>query len=318
VLAQCGEGSVRDSLSALDQAIACCGNKLEVAEIRALLGAFSLETLHQVTAALTISDSGKMLEMVDHLERSGQNLQHFSRELARHFRNLLVAKVSGRETRLIAGSQAERERLAQIAAGFSEEDLTRYLQLSLDLFRDLQFSLQPRFHLEIGLLKLIQAGRLTSLEEALANFGRSQPGEARPKSPSSNPHPAAPASVAAPASWKQRLHAALSELGMTFTADAVEHSEVVESGGTLTFTAPREFQLALQSDDLPKAIKHLTGRQMKVKVVAGDGEVPDSHSAPATAEAEDEVSRRALSNPEVQRFRELLGGQVRQIRNLKE
>ena len=176
VLAQCGEGSVRDSLSALDQAIACCGNKLEVAEIRALLGAFSLETLHQVTAALTISDSGKMLEMVDHLERSGQNLQHFSRELARHFRNLLVAKVSGRDTRLISGSQAERERLAQIAAGFSEEDLTRYLQLSLDLFRDLQFSLQPRFHLEIGLLKLIQAGRLISLEEALANFGRSQPG----------------------------------------------------------------------------------------------------------------------------------------------
>ena len=45
VLAQAGEGSVRDSLSALDQAIACCGAKLSAAEVRALLGAFSLESL---------------------------------------------------------------------------------------------------------------------------------------------------------------------------------------------------------------------------------------------------------------------------------
>src|SRR5277367_2913132 len=48
VLAQSGEGSVRDSLSALDQAIACCGNKLEAAQVRALLGAFSLDSLGAV------------------------------------------------------------------------------------------------------------------------------------------------------------------------------------------------------------------------------------------------------------------------------
>src|SRR3954468_1521952 len=44
VLAAAGEGSVRDSLSALDQAIACCGQKLTAPEVRALLGAFSLES----------------------------------------------------------------------------------------------------------------------------------------------------------------------------------------------------------------------------------------------------------------------------------
>ena len=52
VLAQAGEGSVRDSLSALDQAIACCGARLEAAEVRGLLGAFSLESLEKVTEAL--------------------------------------------------------------------------------------------------------------------------------------------------------------------------------------------------------------------------------------------------------------------------
>src|SRR5580658_3502987 len=94
VLAQAGEGSVRDSLSALDQAIACCGARLNAAEVRALLGAFSLESLERVSQALADSDSRRMLEVVDELERNGQNLQHFARELARYLRNLLVARIS--------------------------------------------------------------------------------------------------------------------------------------------------------------------------------------------------------------------------------
>ena len=65
VLAQAGEGSVRDSLSALDQAIACCGQKLDAAAVRALLGAFSIESLEQITAALAGSDPRRMLEIVD-------------------------------------------------------------------------------------------------------------------------------------------------------------------------------------------------------------------------------------------------------------
>src|SRR5215472_7763735 len=154
VLAQAGEGSVRDSLSALDQAIACCGSKLNAAGVRELLGAFSLESLERVTQALVDGDSRRMLEVVDELERSGHNLQHFSRELSRYFRNLLVARIAGADTRLIAASPAERGRMAEIAAQFSEEDLTRYLNLALEIFRELQSSLQPRFHLEMGLVRL--------------------------------------------------------------------------------------------------------------------------------------------------------------------
>jgi DNA polymerase-3 subunit gamma/tau len=83
VLAAAGEGSVRDSLSALDQAIACCGSKLGAADVRTLLGAFSLDALDQVAQALLNGDSRRMLEIVDELERNGRNVQHFSRELSR-------------------------------------------------------------------------------------------------------------------------------------------------------------------------------------------------------------------------------------------
>ncbi len=175
VVAQAGEGSVRDSLSALDQAIACCGSTLEVEQIRALLGMFGTESLQAVADAVEQKDGAKMLAIVQELESNGQSLQHFSRELSRYWRNLLVARISGKTTRLIAASDREQEVLLQVAQQFSEEDLTRYLNLTLDLYKNLQYSLQPRLHLELGLIKLAQAGKLQSIEEALAGLGGSQP-----------------------------------------------------------------------------------------------------------------------------------------------
>ena len=63
--------------------------------------------------ALAAGDSRSMLEVVDELERNGQNLQHFSRELSRYFRNLLVTRIAGADTRLVAASAAQREKLAR-------------------------------------------------------------------------------------------------------------------------------------------------------------------------------------------------------------
>lgn len=176
VLAQAGEGSVRDSLSALDQAIACCGSTLDGQQVRDLLGMFSLESLSAVARGLETQSSEAMLEVVAELERNGKNLQHFCRELSRYFRNLLVARVTGKDSTLIAASTKEQERMRETAAQFSEEDLTRWLQLSLTLYSQLQYSLQPRLHLELGLLKLVHAGRLKPIEEALKAISEGGPG----------------------------------------------------------------------------------------------------------------------------------------------
>src|SRR5690349_17706511 len=62
ILAHVGEGSVRDSLSALDQAIACCGNTLNATELRSLMGLFSVQSLQEVTDALLEGNSKRMLE----------------------------------------------------------------------------------------------------------------------------------------------------------------------------------------------------------------------------------------------------------------
>ena len=335
VLAQAGEGSVRDSLSALDQAIACCGAKLDAAEVRALLGAFSLETLEMVTQALVASDSRRMLEVVDELERNGHNLQHFSRELARYFRNLLVTRISGADTRLVAASAAERQKLAEIAAQFSEEDLSRYLQLSLDLFRDLQYSLQPRFHLEIGLVRLVQAGRLLPIEEALAQL--SAPG---PQPPAPPAKPAPPPARSGPSPFeidrakktgstpapagdpRERLHSYLHEKGLTHLADAVENARISVSGADLNVVTPKSYALYFSDRAMADAASEVFGRPLRLKIAiddAGEPASPGPGGAPAAAgNNEEEVTGRALGNPEVRRFREVFGGEVRKVRNLKE
>jgi DNA polymerase-3 subunit gamma/tau len=200
VVAHAGEGSVRDSLSALDQAIACCGTTLRVEDVRALLGVFGTASLRGVAEAVEAQDGARMLEIVQELERNGQSLQHFSRELSRYWRNLLVAKISGKPTRLIAASEQEQAELITTANGFSEEDLTRYLNLSLDLYKALQSSLQPRLHLELGLIKLVQAGRLQPIEEALASLPlTASTRAAAPRPPAFQaPAPTAPAPAVKP------------------------------------------------------------------------------------------------------------------------
>jgi DNA polymerase-3 subunit gamma/tau len=312
VLAQAGEGSVRDSLSALDQAIACCGTQLRAADVRALLGAFSLDSLGQVTEALAASDSRRMIEVVAELERNGHNLQHFCRELAGFFRNLVVAKIAGSDTRLIAASPDERRRLAEIAAAFSEEDLTRYLHLALDLFGDLQRSTQPRLHMEIGLLSMVQAGRLLPIEEALANLGGA------PAPPSAAPKPAAPQpkTQGAPAGWQGRLHRAFTDLKMAYSADAIHHSQIAETPEGLKIQAPSDFKLALREADVKKALQHLGEAPVRFTVTFVQGGAP-APSAPAP-EGDEELTRRGLAHPEVQRFREAFGGTVRAVRDLKE
>ena len=320
ILAQAGEGSVRDSLSALDQAIACCGDKLNAAEVRALLGMFSLESLGRVTSALAEGDSQKMFDVVAELEANGRSLQHFARELARHFRNLVVVKITGSDTRLVAASPAEQQKLAEAAQPFSEEDLTRYLQLSLDLFRDLQSSLQPRLHLEMGLLRMVQAGRLQPIEEALANLGSTPPPRTAAAPP--KPAPALAPPVASPqvrslegGDLRSRLHAALLEAKLTHVADALEHSELAESPNELVFTTPKMYQLYLKQAEFEAAAKRIAGRPVRVTIKLGE---PVRSAAPAPKQ-EDEATARALAHPEVKRFQEVFpGAQVRTVRNLKD
>lgn len=230
-VALAGDGSIRDGLSTLDQAIASCGKRLEADAVRDLLGAIPTEVTERILEALREDDPPAMLEIVDRIFAEGRHPQHFVGELTRQFRNLLVMKVAGIDTKLVAAGQDERSRAAKALDGFSQDDLTRYVQLLLDLYRDLQNAPQPRFRTELGLLKLVYAGRLTSIEEAIAGLnggGGAQAGDGG-STRSTAPSRQAASRQAAPAASKRASEPPSVQAPPAPKASAPERPQPMES-----------------------------------------------------------------------------------------
>ena len=168
MLAEVGDGSMRDALSIMDQAIACCGTTLSGDVVRGLVGTVSSDVLEDVMDAVARNSSADVLRAIDRLLVEGQSAQHFARQMLRFLRNIMVAKVAGSDSPVLQISSDERARVSRVAERFSEEDLARFMQIMLRTHSDLGYKQEQRFHLELGLLKLVHAQRLLPLEELLS------------------------------------------------------------------------------------------------------------------------------------------------------
>ena len=174
-IAQAAEGSLRDALSILDQMIAACGDHLDDARVRQLLGVVPASFMRELALAIHAGDGRQALEQVNRLAGEGYELGHFCGELTRYVRNLMIAKSCGAESPLLQAPNDEREALGELAGLFGEEDLSRFFQILLHTEADLRYSLQPRFHLELGIMKLVHARRLASIEGLLGELRASSP-----------------------------------------------------------------------------------------------------------------------------------------------
>jgi DNA polymerase III subunit gamma/tau len=171
LLAEAGDGSIRDALSILDQAIASCDGRLTADAVRQLAGAAPSTVLEDVMQAVARSSSEEVLRLVDRLIGEGHSPTHFARQMVRFLRNSVVAKIAGGDSSLLQISGDERARVARVAELFSEEDLARHLQIMLRTHAELGYRQEQRFHLELGLLKMTHAQRLLPIEQLLSHAG---------------------------------------------------------------------------------------------------------------------------------------------------
>ena len=171
LLAEAGDGSIRDALSILDQAIASCDGRITADAVRQLVGAAPSTVLEEVMQAVARSSSEEVLRLVDRLISEGHSPTHFARQMVRFLRNSVVAKIAGGDSSLLQISGDERVRVARVAELFSEEDLARHLQIMLRTHGELGYRQEQRFHLELGLLKMSHAQRLLPIEELLSAAG---------------------------------------------------------------------------------------------------------------------------------------------------
>ena len=171
LVAEGGDGSIRDALSILDQAIASSSGRLSLDEVRQLVGAAPSGVLEQIMQSVAQSSSEEVLRVVDQLISEGHSPTHFARQMVRFLRNTVVAKIAGSDSSLLQISGDERKRVARVAELFSEEDLARHLQIMLRTHSELGYRQEQRFHLELGLLKMAHAQRLLPIEQLLSEAG---------------------------------------------------------------------------------------------------------------------------------------------------
>ncbi|QNI33032.1 DNA polymerase III subunit gamma/tau [Alloacidobacterium dinghuense] len=206
LLAEAGDGSMRDALSIMDQAIASAPlvdgkAKLDAEQIRELMGSVPNTVFERLLEAISESQTAAVIEEINTLLNAGNSPAALARQFVRYLRNVLMVRIAGEGSDLLQVSADERARAARSAVLFSEEDLTRFLQVMLRTFDELNYRQEQRFHLELGLVKLVHLQRLLPVEEFLSQLPTgtklSSGGGALPKSaPSSSAASAAPTSSA--------------------------------------------------------------------------------------------------------------------------
>jgi DNA polymerase-3 subunit gamma/tau len=181
-LARASEGSMRDGLSLLDQAVAFGGKSIVHADLETLLGAVPLELLRSLIRAMTSQDSAAALRTLSQLIEGGHDLRAYCGDIVEYLRNLLVVTVTPPQewSTLIEASADDLAQLAADRGSLTPEHIQRLFALFTEAEDALRFSAHPRYVLETAAVK---ATRLLRQEEAAPN----QPARTAASGPAQSP-----------------------------------------------------------------------------------------------------------------------------------
>ena len=168
LIARAGDGSMRDAQSAFDQVIAFAGAAIGPDDVTTVLGLVRRDLLLDVADAVAREDGAAAFDLAARAIESGYDLRLVIRELARLTRDLLVIGVdASRASDPEIAADGERDRLVALAAQFSPEDLMRAFEVLTKAEFDIRASMQPRYHLEMALLRWIHLRRLVPLSDLI-------------------------------------------------------------------------------------------------------------------------------------------------------
>ena len=250
LLAEAGDGSMRDALSIMDQAIASAPvedgrARLDAQQIRELMGTVPNAVFERILEAVDQNRSAEVMTVANQLLDAGNSPAQLARQAVRYLRNCVIAKISGitpdstdGAAELLQISPDEQRRAARSASLFTEEELTRFLQTMLRTFDELGYRQEQRFHFELGLLKLVHLRRLLPVEQVLSQLSSGQSNSTpRPATPRPAPTPTRPSANPSPAStFESPAKPAFSPFGADTTR---KRFEGIESGHQPTPSKPQ-------------------------------------------------------------------------------
>jgi len=207
LLARAGEGSMRDSLSAFDQVRAFAGDQITVEDVTTVLGLVGRDLVFDMVEAVAAEDAPAAFALVERAIERGYDLRLLCREIARAIRDLLIVSVDkGRLADPDVAAESERERVQALEGRFTREELLRAFDVLTRAEQEIRGSDQPRFNMEMALLRLMHLRKLVPLAELLERFeGGGGPARgpvmplSRPGAASARPAPPVSRPSAAPA-----------------------------------------------------------------------------------------------------------------------
>jgi len=187
LLARAACGSLRDAQSLLDQAIASLGNSLEAGRVADLLGLVQADVLVEATEAILTRDAARAIRLVDRLASHGQDLRQFALELTGHLRDLAILRLCPEPGPLLDGARVSLDAARRQAERATLPELELMIKTLQQAEGEMRRATQPRFLLEMALIRLAEIRHAQGLGEIL---GRLVAMEARlPAGPSPSPSP---------------------------------------------------------------------------------------------------------------------------------
>jgi DNA polymerase-3 subunit gamma/tau len=231
-IARTGEGSMRDAQSALDQVISFAGDKIKKEDVEMALGIAGADTLKRIIDSIASNKAAEAIAAIDDIVMRGHDLRNFCRDLLAHFRDLLVTKVSGNEE-LLESAVCEPQELKRQADLFSESDLVRFFHSLAETETKLRAATQPRYQLEIGIVKLMELRGVETIGEIIQRLAELEKNLGGESSSSSSRTPSGSGgSSTSTKSSPERPPTSSRPAGTSFTAAAVSpalEKEVEES-----------------------------------------------------------------------------------------
>ncbi|TAL12223.1 MAG: DNA polymerase III subunit gamma/tau [Nitrospirae bacterium] len=346
-LARVSDGSMRDALSLMDQAVAFGGKSVAAADLMTLLGSVPHELLRGVLDATLARDAAGALRSLAAVQDHGCDVRQFSGELMEHVRNLLVAKVVADAGDLIELGPEEQAEIKADAGRLSLDHIQELFRVFLEAEDGIRTSQHPWYVVEMAVVRACrvgseQAGAPPARPDAKAPVPQAQP--ARPVAPpapkAAAPKAAAPAQVERSKPAERSPQAGSSAPVVLVWEDVVarvqaerpnigaflEHSTLVGIAGdmvTIGFPASAGVSLKMIQQEASQqavadACAAMAGRGVRLRLVTLDG----GASAPTVADlrrerdtkTERHLRDEVLANPLVKEVLSVFGGEVKDVR----
>ncbi|UCE82267.1 MAG: DNA polymerase III subunit gamma/tau [Deltaproteobacteria bacterium] len=341
LLAREAEGSMRDGQSLLEQMIAFSGKNISNEDLLEVLGVIDRQLLLDAAGAVLSGDATRCLEIVERVYLHGHDLRRFCQELATHFRNLLVLKVSKEPQHLVDLTEAELAELREQAAEVSSATLQQFFHFLLKGEEEIRRASNPKLVLEMTLLRLIQLPRVMDIDEIITQVlhleqkisaGEQSSGPifagepdvseqvvSSDYSPTEEEEKTEPAVIAEPSAgkWEDLLERIRQEKpALAANLERVNVKEPQQDRLELDFNG-NEFSYEMVKEKTSFKLLNRLGREVlgeKVKISLNPGSHEGRHEQRGKTDRQRQRQQKALKHPLVTEALEIFGGEIVEVR----